>query len=149
DHNISHTDPKDRSRWYQPRRDTGRIWRVAPAGRASQAGPATPLSKLSGDALIDLLDHPNAWHAREARRILAERRDPSVRPRLAKMVLGEKGRLALEALWALHVSGGLTDDLALKCLDHPFEHVRAWTVRLLGDRRRVARRFEARLVELA
>ena len=69
-----------------------------------------------------------------------ERRDPAVRPRLADMVLREKGRLALEALWALHVSGGLSDDLALKFLDHPFEHVRAWTVRLLGDRRRVERR---------
>ncbi len=32
DYNISHTDPKDRSKWYMPSRDTGRIWRVVPEG---------------------------------------------------------------------------------------------------------------------
>jgi putative heme-binding domain-containing protein len=150
DYNISHTDPKDRSRWYQPSRDTGRIWRVAPEGVRPRADGKWPLGKLSGDELVALLKHPNAWYAREARRILMERRDPAVRPALAKMAIGEKdGRLALEALWALHVSGGLTDDLSMKLLDHPSEHVRAWTVRLLGDRRRVAPRFERRLVELA
>ena len=51
------------------------------------------------------------------------------------MVRYEKdGKLALEALWALYVSGGFTDDLALQLLDHPVDHVRAWTIRLLGDR---------------
>ncbi len=149
DYNISHTDPKDRSKWYQPSRDTGRIWRVAPVGPASRAGPMRPLGKLSSDELVDLLKHRNAWYAREARRILMERRDPAVRPRLAKMVQREKGVLALEALWALHVSGGLTEELALEFLQHPFEHVRAWTIRLLGDRRRVDRRFNVRLVEMA
>ena len=43
DYNISHTDPKDRSKWYMPSRDTGRIWRVAPEGidapRGRPAGP--------------------------------------------------------------------------------------------------------------
>src|SRR5262245_55783374 len=43
DYNISHTDPKDRSKWYQPSRDTGRIWRVAPPGFVSQPLPKKPL----------------------------------------------------------------------------------------------------------
>src|ERR1043166_3564593 len=58
-------------------------------------------------------------------------------------------RGALEALWALYVSGGLRDDLALQLLDHPVEHVRAWTIRLLGDRRQISRQLRERLVELA
>jgi putative heme-binding domain-containing protein len=150
DYNISHTDPRDRSKWYQPSRDTGRVWRVVPAGTRPRADGRWPLGQLSGDALVDLLRHPNAWYAREAGRILMERRDPAVRPRLAKLVRESRDdQLALEALWALHVSGGLTDDLALQFLDHPVDHVRAWTVRLLGDRRQVAGRFEGRLVELA
>jgi putative heme-binding domain-containing protein len=178
DWNISHTDPKDRSKWYQPRRETGRIWRVSPVGAASRAapesgpprlggptvgaarlaalsgpprlgGPTVALGKLSSTELIKLLHHPNAWYTREARRILMERRDSSVCASLADMVLHEKGRLALEALWALHLSGGLTDDRAMKFIDHPFEHVRAWTIRLLGDEGRVAKRISARLVELA
>jgi len=150
DYNISHTDPKDRSKWYQPSRDTGRIWRVSPQGVIPHADGKWPLCKLSNDDLVELLKHPNAWYSREARRILMERRDPAICPRLAEMALHEKdGKLALEALWALYVSGGFTDDLAMKLLDHPLEHVRAWTVRLLGDRCQVDRRFNEKLVELA
>jgi putative heme-binding domain-containing protein len=150
DHNISHTDPKDRSQWYQPSRDTGRIWRVVPEGSNPRADGPWPLGKLPSDGLIDLLKHPNAWYSREARRILSERRDPSVCARLAGMVRdGRDGKLALEALWALYVSGGLTDDLALEFLDHPVNDVRAWTVRLLGDRCQLSGPFPGRLAELA
>jgi putative heme-binding domain-containing protein len=150
DYNISHSDPKDRSRWYMPSRDTGRIWRVVPEGTNPKADGKWPLSKLSNDDLAGLLKHGNAWYTREARRILMERHDPAICPRLDEMVRDEQDpRLALEALWALYVSGGLTDELALKLLDHPVEHIRAWTIRLLGDRRQVPQRFGDRLVELA
>jgi putative heme-binding domain-containing protein len=150
DHNISHTDPKDRSRWYQPSRDTGRVWRVVPEGTKPRAEFKRPLREYKSDELVDLLKHRNNWYSREARRILGERRDPAVCPRLAGMVRQNKdGVLGLEALWALYVSGGLTEDLSMEFLDHPSEHVRAWTVRLLGDRRRVAERFNTRLVRLA
>ncbi len=150
DYNISHTDPKDRSKWYMPSRDTGRLWRVLPTRSSPRADGKWPLGKLSGDELVDLLRHPNAWYVREARRILMERRDSAVCPRLEDMVFGEKdAKLALEALWALYVSGGLSDELALKLLDHPIDHVRAWTIRLLGDRRQVTRPIAERFVELA
>jgi putative heme-binding domain-containing protein len=151
DYNISHTDPKDRSKWYMPSRGTGRIWRVVPEGTKPKADDAHwPLSGLSGDALVDLLKHPNAWYSREARRILMERRDPSVRPRLERMVRHEKdAKLALEALWALYVSDGFSDALARDLLAHPSEHIRAWTVRVLGDRRQIPPAFNARLVDLA
>jgi putative heme-binding domain-containing protein len=150
DYNISHTDPKDRSKWYIPSRDTGRIWRVKPAGTTPRALATLPLSRLTSDALVDLLAQPNAWYAREARRILMERRDLAVCPRLVEAVRGARDdRTALEALWALHVSGGLTEDLCVEFLGHRSEHVRAWAVRLLGDERRVSPRCLARLVDLA
>jgi putative heme-binding domain-containing protein len=150
DYNISHTDPKDRSKWYMPSRDTGRIWRVVPDGAKPQSLGKWPLSKLSSDELVDLLKQPNAWYSREARRILMERRDTAICPRLEKMVREEKDvRLALEGLWALHVSGGLTDEFALQLLDHPTDHIRSWTIRLMGDRRQVPRAFSDRVVELA
>jgi hypothetical protein len=102
DWNISHTDPRDRSKWYQPSRDTGRLWRVVPEGTNPHADGRWPLGKLSSDELVDLLKHPNAWYSREARRLLMERRDPAVCPRLKRMVLeGCDDRLTLEALWAL------------------------------------------------
>lgn len=150
DYNISHTDPKDRSKWYIPSRDTGRIYRVVPEGSNPRPDGKWPLSGLSSDALVGLFDHPNAWYSREARRILMERKDPAIRPRLVEIVRAEKeAKRALEALWALHVSGGLTDDLAMEFLDHTVDQVRAWTVRLLGDRKQVASRFDYRLAELA
>ena len=150
DANISHTDPKDRAKWYVPSRDTGRIWRVAPPGSPPRAERMAPLSQRSSADLVDLLKHPNAWYSREARRILGERRDPAVLPRLERMVRTESDEtLALQALWAIEVGGGLSDDLAFALLDHPSEHVRAWTIRLLGDRRQVAPRFRQRLVDLA
>jgi putative membrane-bound dehydrogenase-like protein len=150
DYNISHSDPKDRSKWYIPNHDTGRLYRVVPEGVKPRADGKWPLSKLTSDELVDLLKHDNAWYSREARRILMERRDQTICPRLAKMVQDEKdAKLCLEALWALHVSGGLSDDLALKFLDHPIDPVRAWTVRLLGDRRQLGPRFAERLRELA
>jgi putative heme-binding domain-containing protein len=150
DYNISHTDPKDRSRWYQPSRDTGRVWRVQPTGSHPHADATFPLSKLSSSGLVDLLKRPNPWYSREARRILMERRDAAVVPRLEAMVFAEPDEvIALEALWALYVSGGFTDELSLRLLEHPSPHVRAWAVRLRGDRRRVDQRFADRLASLA
>ncbi len=90
DRNISHTDPKDRSQWYQPSRDTGRIWRVVPEGKHPRAEFKKPLRDLKSDELVDLLRHRNNWYSREARRILGERRDPAVRRRLEGMVRENK-----------------------------------------------------------
>jgi putative heme-binding domain-containing protein len=150
DYNISHTDPKDRSKWYMPSRDTGRIWRVIPEGTNPQPPERLPLSRRSSAELVDLLDHPNAWYSREARRILMERRDPSIGPRLATMVREEtNARRALEALWALYVSGGFNDERALGFLDHPVDHVRAWTIRLLGDAGTISDKIEGKLVRIA
>ena len=48
------------------------------------------LAKLTSDQLVDLLDKPNDWYARTARRLLADRRDPAIVPRLKKMVASER-----------------------------------------------------------
>lgn len=150
DYNISHSDPRDRSKWYMPSRDTGRIWRVGPEGTTPRADERLPLGRLSSDELVGLLGHRNAWYSREARRILMERRDPSVRPRLEAMARQEKDpHLALEDLWGLYVIGGLTDEIAAALLGQGFEHVRAWTVRLLADPRQVAPGLAGRMVQLA
>ncbi|MGH7137760.1 MAG: hypothetical protein ACREHD_18585, partial [Pirellulales bacterium] len=55
------------------------------------------------------------------------------------------GELALESLWALHLCGGFDDELAGELLVHSDEHVRSWTVRLLGDERKVSAKI-ARLL---
>jgi putative membrane-bound dehydrogenase-like protein len=149
---ANHVDPVDN--WDKT---TGRVYKVEarhpaaplpmPPGWQDGRGPS--LSKLSGKELLGLLDHPNDWFARQARRILAERRDPAVVPPLRRMIFDNQGQLALEALWALYVSGGFDDALAEKLFDHPNEDVRAWAVRLLGDARKVSAPLAARLAALA
>jgi putative heme-binding domain-containing protein len=104
---------------------------------------------LSSDQLVDLLDNSNDWYSRTARRILGDRQDGSVVPRLKKMIAENRGRLALQSLWALYVSGGFDDALAEKTLAHENPDVRAWTVRLLCDEKKVSEAIAPKLIELA
>jgi putative membrane-bound dehydrogenase-like protein len=142
DKRANHVDPVDN--WD---RSNGRIYKIEATGTKPVAGLA--LSKLSSNELVGLLNHPNNWFSREAQRILGERRDPGAIPRLRELVLDEKCPLALEALWALYVSGGFDDRLAHKLLDHPMPDVRAWTIRFLGDAKRVSSSSQAQLVQVA
>lgn len=148
DYNISHSSPKNRSRWYQPSRDDGRIWRVAP-GDVPPIGAEQSRMNRSNTELVKLLSHPNDWYARQARRLFAERRDRSVVAELAKLLDSTDQRLALQGLWSIYVSGGFDDPLAEKTLDSAHEYVRAWTVRLLGDDNIVSSRLQPKLLQLA
>jgi putative membrane-bound dehydrogenase-like protein len=144
DKRANHVDPIDT--WD---RSNGRIYKVETKG-ANPAPPIDPpLSKRSSKELVALLDNPNSWWSGEARRILGERRDASVIPLLRHMVLEKKGRLALESLWALYVSGGFDEDFADKLLDHPNEDIRTWAIRLVGDGKKVSLGFRDRLIAIA
>jgi putative membrane-bound dehydrogenase-like protein len=154
DKRATHLDPVDN--WD---RSNGRIYRILPSGGRKPPEKASgglrpplgerPLGKRSSKDVVALLSHPNDWYPREARRILAERRDRSVIPGLRKAVLEEKGQLALESLWALYVSGGFDDAFALKLFHHKNQDVRTWTIRLLGDAKKVTPAIEEALVNVA
>jgi putative membrane-bound dehydrogenase-like protein len=148
DYNISHSSPKNRSQWYQPSRDDGRVWRVAPAD-LPPIGAMKRIPNRSNSELVKLLSHPNDWYARQARRVFAERRDKSIVPALTKLLDSSDQRLALQGLWSIYVSGGFDDRLAERLLKSPHEYVRAWTVRLLGDERTVSPGIQQKLVRLA
>ncbi|HEY1376978.1 MAG TPA: PVC-type heme-binding CxxCH protein, partial [Gemmataceae bacterium] len=142
DQRANHVDPVDN--WDK---SNGRVYKVVPKGAPPM--PTVALGKLSSRELVGLLNHPNSWYIGEARRLLAERRDPAVLPELARLVRTERDQLALEALWALYVSGGFTDALAAEFLCHANADVRAWTVRLLGDSRHVTPELRERIIALA
>lgn len=129
-------------------RSNGRIYKIEAKDAGSE--PHVDVELMSSGELADLLDHPNGWYAAQARRILAHRRDAGVHARLRESISESKDEdLTLQALWALHVSGGLDDTLALALLEHPAEYVRAWTVRLLGDRLEASPRQAKQLASLA
>jgi len=141
---ANHVDPVDN--WDKT---TGRIYKIVATASGGRKPPEDAISRRSSHELVALLGHPNDWYSREARRILAERRDSAIVPGLKKTILADRGQLALESLWALYVSGGLDDAFALKLLGHANEDVRTWTVRLLCDPKKVSPSIAARLAELA
>ena len=126
----------------------GRIYRIAP--------PETPtagqidIAAMESAQLVELLRHPNRWFADRARVELAARRDPEMVPVLRAAVLQAPDEpQALQALWALHVSGGFDEATARALLAHDSDYVRMWTVRLLGDDGEVSAPMHEELVRLA
>jgi putative membrane-bound dehydrogenase-like protein len=129
-------------------RSNGRIYKIEAKG--TKPAPSFDLAKLSSEELVKLLAHPNDWFRREARQILAERRDAKVIPILRRNVLeGRDSRLTLQSLWALKVVGGFDDAFAEKLLKHAEADVRAWTIRFAGDSKRVSPAIQKQLLELA
>ncbi|MCI0747578.1 MAG: c-type cytochrome, partial [Verrucomicrobia subdivision 3 bacterium] len=148
---LSHVDPRDN--WDK---SNGRIYRLtsknlSPDSTVQRFNDSTnhDLATASNDDLIATLSHANKWWRHQAQRILADRADKSLAPKLSELTFASTGQTALEALWATHASGGFDDAFALRALGHSDEHVRAWTVRLLGDRKRVSPAIAARLASLA
>lgn len=139
DARANHVDPRDN--WD---RTNGRIYRVSHNGAPPMTRPA--LSRLSSAGLVALLSHPNIWHRSEARRVLAERRDPAVIPLLKQLLAGATDA---EPLWALYVSGGFDETLATELLQHPCADIRTWAIRLQGDSRKAGPAFRDALTALA
>lgn len=131
-------------------RTNGRVYRIARRGAPPTSIP--DFASLSTPELITLTGDENDWIARKARRVLADRRDPSARETLVPIITNGTdwaAHLALEALWALYASGGWDDALAAELLDHPSADIRYWAVRFIGDQEKSAPELARRLAELA
>ncbi len=134
DLNISHSDPRDRTKYYPPRIKDGRIWKVTSSGDHGPLLSGQPLRSRSTAELIELLSNSNSWYSRQARAIFAERKDQTAIPKLWDLIeSAETEKLALDALWAYYVTCGIGTNQAAELLRHRSEYVRAWVVRLLGD----------------
>jgi putative membrane-bound dehydrogenase-like protein len=143
DKRTAHPDPD--AEWD---RSNGRIYKVEAA--RSKPVPKFDLAKLSTGDLAELLIHPNGWYRDRARILLAEKGGRAAWGALRQMARHQKDpRLALQGLWVLHVTGGLHEAFAEEMLQHSGEFVRAWTVRLLGDAKRVSEPIAKQFAELS
>ena len=135
----------DHSSHYAGRIDktNGRIYRLVPRQQTRKSKPT-----IAADP-VEALQHPTRWIRQTANRLIGDLNDSELAPALLAQAMAADGQLALESLWALNLSGGLTDDAALDLLNHEDPHVRAWTVRLLGDTNRVSKKVFAALQLLA
>jgi len=137
-------------------KSNGRIYRVAPSKpetRNPKRETKLDLTGFSSDELVNQLTNRNDWFRRAARQILAERRDEKIIPRLREQSLQlanpDSPRLALQSLWALYVSGGFDDAIAAKLLKHPQAPVRAWTIRFIGDTKKLSPEMFRLVIALA
>lgn len=126
----------DRVHCHQQRAETdrsnGRIYKIGYQG----IKPAVvDLNKLDDAALVAHHLNPNEWYVRTARRILQERGPkPAVHAALTKILKDNPDETRqLRALWTLHVTKGLSENLALAQLKRESEYVRAWTIELLCE----------------
>ena len=143
DSRLSHVDPRDT--WHK---SSGRIYRLANKNAPTPL-PAFDLSTYTSDQLIDLLSHQNKWFRQQALQQFGDRKDPAVIPKLMPLLQSDNGQLALEALWAMNLSGGFTDTVANQALQHTDPFVRMWGVRLLGDTKQVSPEIAEQLAHLA
>ena len=117
-------------------RETGRIYRIS---HENDEWRPVDLEGLSPLELAELQMHPNDWYVRTARRILQHRGPDEVAHEALWTRFEENPdeTRKLRALWALHVTGGLSDAALIRLLAHENEHVRAWAIHLLAEDREV------------
>jgi hypothetical protein len=114
-------------------RANGRIFRISYQGTPPVQ---VDLKKLSDERLVELQLHTNDWYSRHARRILQERATSSPIEKSALKRLVEIARShqedsrRLRALWVLHVTGNLSDDLVRAALSDINPYVRGWAIQL-------------------
>ncbi|SIN73771.1 putative membrane-bound dehydrogenase domain-containing protein [Singulisphaera sp. GP187] len=109
--------------------DRGRIYRLAPPKFQRRQTPR--LSQATTPELVQLLEHPNAWHRDTAHRLLYERQDKTAIPLLNQLSRNATDpRARLHALYSLAGLDALTEnDLKSATLD-PSPHIREQAVQL-------------------
>ncbi|MCM8534574.1 MAG: FG-GAP-like repeat-containing protein [Lentisphaeraceae bacterium] len=110
----------------------GRIYKITYGDVKS---PQVNLSKLSSEELVQLQLHKNDWYVRTARRILMERgSNEKVHASLLTIFRENKDNTRkLRALWALHVTEGISEELFQEIFRHENEYVRAWGVQFAAE----------------
>jgi putative heme-binding domain-containing protein len=152
DTRLTHVDPRDN--WHKT---SGRVYRISAAKNPGGEAPPRDLSKLSDEELIAQFTASNKWTQQTAVRVLGDRllcaaKDAAPSPtieQLKQIALDFKSPASLQALWTIHWAGQFNLDLASKLINHPDEHVRRWTVRLLGDHRRLNDGLGRQLADMA
>ena len=127
DTRLSHVRPIDD--WSK---SDGRIYRIRPKDSAPKL-TAFDLHTAPLDSLIENLSHPNKWFRLQSALELNWRNETGALPKLEALARDAQNAHALDALFALHMLGGLTEKISLDLLGHPNPYVRRWVIRCIGD----------------
>lgn len=143
----------DKNQCHSPNPDVhdktmGRIFKIT---HENDKWVQADLSKLKSLELVSLQLHANDWYVRTARTILQERGPNKKVHKALKAILNDNPDVTrkLRALWALHVTKGLTDDDLIKLLSHESEYLRSWSIQLLAEDGSVPEAVVKRFAEMA
>lgn len=128
--------------------DRGRIYRIAPPKFQRRETPR--LSQAQTPELVQLLEHPNAWHRDTAHRLLFERQDKAAIPLLKALSREAKDpRARLHAIYSLAGLESLTDeDIKAASLDAS-SHLREHAVQLAKPRLKASSTLRTEVLRLA
>jgi putative membrane-bound dehydrogenase-like protein len=125
------------------------------ASSTNSGASRPPLANAPDRDLINMQLHANDWYVRTARRLLQERAaagklDEKTRPALATLAFKHDDvTRRLRALWALHVTGGLTAEHVQSGLHDDSPLVRGWTIQLAMEAGKPSDALIAALSDLA
>lgn len=126
----------------------GRIFRIS---HENDKWVQVDLTKASDMELVAAQLNPNDWYVRQARTILQERGPNKKVHKALKEILAKNpdATRKLRALWALHVTKGLTEKELADLLSNENEYVRSWAIQLLAENKAVSPETLKRLAVLA
>ncbi|MGA0555834.1 PVC-type heme-binding CxxCH protein [Larkinella sp. VNQ87] len=126
----------------------GRIFKIS---HENDKWVQVDLSKATDKELVNYQLHANDWYVRQARLLLQERGpNKKVHKALKEMLAtNPDATRKLRALWALHVTKGLTEKELADLLSNESEYVRSWAIQLLAEDKTVEPETLKRLVALA
>lgn len=143
----------DKNQCHSPNPDVhdktmGRIFKIT---HENDKWVRVDLSKASDAELVAYQLHANEWYVRQARTILQERGPNKKVHKALKEILVKNpdATRKLRALWALHVTKGLTEKELTDLLSHENESVRSWAIQLLAEGKSVSGETSKRFAGLA
>jgi putative membrane-bound dehydrogenase-like protein len=135
-------------------RGNGRIYRLQ--YEPTYQPHKVDLGSLNNDRLVGLMTRKNEWYGRTAQRLLQERAAAGQHiERSALRALRQLARAGattsqrLRGMWALHAIGEFSERDAWDALGDADEYVRAWTIQLSTDDRKVSTGLQKAFVAMA
>lgn len=128
-------------------RDRGRIYRLAPPGFTPMRPPK--LGSATAAELVKHLGHPSSWWRETSQRLLVERRDLSVAPKLRSLLTDSNALAAAHALWTLVGIDAIDDQDIETALEHASPRVREQAIRVAENRLSSSRSVLERVMALS
>ena len=137
--------------------ETGRIFRVVPEKSEAESwnGRYADLSMMPDKDLVNLQTSKSDWHSRRARLILQGRAakgklDTKTHEQLLNIYQNNASiDFRLKAMWGLHVTKGLSENVLIQSLSDKNEYIRAWGIQLLCEDRSPSTQAVAKFIKMA